>query len=105
MLKNNFLSITLWLLDVAKVVMVSRIIMEKHISFFIFTFSPEETDYTSNESWNYVEFNFMTKNYDFIDEKKNSIILLGKNADQVSLQAIFSQFYKVNLQIDFMGGW
>ena len=32
--KNNFLSITIWLLDVSKVVMVSHIIMDK-IYFFL----------------------------------------------------------------------
>ena len=58
---SDFLSFTVWPLDVSEVTKVS------HVNFFKqkiqnFQFLATNMLYTSNESWNYVEFKFITKN-------------------------------------------
>ena len=57
---SNFLSIIVWPLDVAKVTKVCRVnFFEQKIQNF--QFWATNMLYTSNESWNYVEFKFITK--------------------------------------------
>ena len=70
--KNNLsasiiwgVSFIVWPLDVAKVAKVSRVnIFKQKIQNF--QFLATNMKYTSNESWNCVEFKFMTKQYDLI---------------------------------------
>ena len=57
---SNFLSFIVWPLDVAKVTKVCRVnFFEQKIQNF--QFWATNMLYTSNESWNYVEFKFITK--------------------------------------------
>ena len=70
---SKFLSFTVWPLDVAEVTKVRRVnFFKKKIQNF--QFLARNTLYTSNESWDHVEFKFIAKKYDLVEknEKKKS---------------------------------
>ena len=98
---SDFLSFIVWPLEVAEVTKVSRVnFFQQKIQNF--QFLARNTWYTSNESWDYVEFKFTTKKNYLIEknEKKNhfSHFCLENEADQLSSQANFSIFYKKKFQ-------
>ena len=69
---SKFLSFTVWPLDVAEVTKVCRVnFFKKKIQNF--QFLARNTLYTSNESWDYVEFKFTTKKIWFDWEKWQKI--------------------------------
>ena len=75
----------------------------------IFQFLARNTWYTSNESWDYVEFKFTTKKYDLIEknDKKShfSHFCLENEADHFFSRANFSIFYNKNFKSGFTRGW
>ena len=94
---SNFLSIIVWPLDVAKVTKVCRVnFFEQKIQNF--QFWATNMLYTSNESWNYVEFKFIMKKIWFDSRKFKKIhfsdFCLKNEADQVSSRADFSKSYQ-----------
>ena len=72
---SDFLSFTVWPLDVAEVTKVRRVnFFKKKIQNF--QFLARNTLYTSNESWDYVEFKWIAKKYDLVEKNEKKIIFL-----------------------------
>ena len=105
---SNFLSFIVWPLEVAEVTKVSRVnFFQQKIQNF--QFLARNTWYTSNESWDYVEFKFTTKKYDLIEknDKKShfSHFCLENEADHFFSRANFSIFYNKDFKSGFTRGW
>ena len=72
---SDFLSFTVWPLDVAEVTKVCRVnFFKKKIQNL--QFLARNTWYTSNESWDYVEFKFTTKNMIWLRKMNKKLIFL-----------------------------
>ena len=105
---SDFLAFIVWPLEVAEVTKVSRVnFFQQKIQNF--QFLARNTWYTSNESWDYVEFKFTTKKYDLIEknDKKShfSHFCLENEADHFFSRANFSIFYNKNFKSGFTRGW
>ena len=102
---SDFLAFIVWPLEVAEVTKVSRVnFFQQKIQNF--QFLARNTWYTSNESWDYVEFKFTTKKYDLIEKNdKKSHFCLENEADHLFSRANFSIFYKKNFKSGFTRGW
>ena len=72
---SDFLLFTVWPLDVTEVMKVCCVnFFKKKIQNF--KFLARNTWYTSNESWDYVEFKFIAKKYDLIEKNEKKILFL-----------------------------
>ena len=101
---GNFLSLTIWPLDVAKVMKVTRInIFKEKVKFC--NFCATSMLYTSKERIFHVEFNFKQKEYGSLlkNLKKFEFFrFLGQNeADQESSMANFLNFLTTKLKNGF----
>ena len=92
---SDFLSFIVWPLEVAEVTKVSRVnFFQQKIQNF--QFLARNTWYTSNESWDYVEFKSTTKKYDLIEKNEKKIIFLifaSKTRPTSCLRGPISRFF------------
>ena len=88
---SDFLSFIVWPLEVAEVTKVSRVnFFQQKIQNF--QFLARNTWYTSNESWDYVEFKSTTKKYDLIEKNEKKFIFASKTRLTSCLRGPISQF-------------
>ena len=101
---GNFLSLTIWPLDVAKVTRVTHInIFKEKVKFC--NFCATSMLYTSKERIFHVEFKFKQKEYGSLLKNLKKIkffrFWVKNEADQVSSMANFSNFLTTKLKNDF----
>ena len=101
---GNFLSFTIWPLDVAKVTKVTHInIFKEKVKFC--NFCATSMLYTSKERIFHVEFKFKQKEYGSLLKKLKKFeffrFWVKNEADQVSSMADFSNFFTTNLKNGF----